>query len=88
MTESEQKKVLKQIDLGHYGSWQIRGGYGDMKTKVMTVRIDDKTETRITEFIEHPKNHWWNKGELIRAALELYLDTFDAQTPKKKKEGS
>jgi len=86
---TEQKKVLKQIDLEHYGSWRVRGGYGDMKTITMTVRIDDKLETRIKEFIDHPKNHWWNKGEVIRAALALYLDTFESQNPiKKKKVGS
>ncbi|GAH35182.1 unnamed protein product, partial [marine sediment metagenome] len=75
------KKILKQIDLDHYGSWQIRGGYGTEKTKTMTVRVDEKMETRIEAFIDHPVNSWWNKGEVIRAALTLFLDTFDSQNP-------
>ena len=82
------KKVLKQIDLDHYGSWAIRGGYGDEKTRTMTVRINSDLESRIKDFIDHPKSNYWNKGELIRSALTLYLDTFESQHPKKKKEGS
>ena len=85
---SEMKKVLKQIDLEHYGSWEVRGGYGDEKTQTLTVRINKSLLTRIKEFLDHPDTRWWNKGELIRSALTLYLDTFDSQNPKKKKEGS
>lgn len=86
------KKILKQIDLDHYGSWAIRGGYGDGKTRTMTVRINSDLESRIEDFIDHPKSHYWNKGELIRSALALYLDTFESQNrrvlAKGKKEGS
>lgn len=73
------KEILKQIDLDHYGSWSIRGGYGGEKIKVMTVRINSDLESRIEDFIDHSKSHYWNKGELIRSALTLYLDTFEAQ---------
>ena len=77
---------LKKIILTNYTSWQVRGGYGDMKNVTLTVRIQDKLNERIKAFIADPENRWWNKGELIRAALTLFLDAFDAQKEAKKRE--
>lgn len=77
-------EALKKIPLANYTSWKIRGGSGGMKSVTMTVRIDTELDERIKEFIDDPENRWWNKGELIRAALSLFLDAFDSQKKKKK----
>ena len=86
------KKTFRAIDLSHYGSYGIKGSYGSDKTKMVTVRMDKVLEDRIKRFIGDPNSRkvssysWcsWNKGELIRAAVTLFLDTFDAQCPRKR----
>lgn len=75
-------KVLKKIDLDHYGSYQVRGSYGSMKEKTLTLRIEKDLDDRIQKFLA--ENTWWTKGELTRCAVILYLDAVDAQKKESK----
>ena len=86
------KRYYKEINLNHYGSYSIRGGYGSGKEKVVTFRIDSELNDRIENFLEKSgERGWyycWNRGELIRAALTLFLDAWEHQKKLKgKKEG-